>query len=106
MSAGCLNLIKNREATLITDAASLVADMRWGKPQHAPTANQQTLFSNLLPDETTIVDTLRSHSPIHIDTLARQLPALAPQLPALLLNLEIQNIVAALPGKHYKLVDD
>lgn len=105
LSKGCNQLIKKGTAYLLDDVLDLVKTLQWNTSQTTkPKAVQQSLFNDLNPDELQLVEALRTHPRIDIDTLTFQLNMSHGQLATLLLQLEMKNIVRALPGKRFELL--
>lgn len=103
-SAGCNYLIKSNKAILITDAQELIALMGWEeKSKKKELKKQKELFIELTPDERIIVDILNQKDTIHIDELNLKSGLNSSAVAAVILNLELQNVITVLPGKHYKL---
>lgn len=103
-SAGCNALIKNNKAVLLTEAQELAEILGWSQPVPKNIPPQKELFINLNKEEKTIVDILTEKQPVHIDELNLRCGVSASLMAAAILNLELQNIVQALPGKMYQLV--
>ncbi|MEP7253933.1 MAG: DNA-processing protein DprA [Ginsengibacter sp.] len=102
-SEGCNYLIKNNKAALITSATDLLENMGWAQAKKPDIKRQRELFIELLPDEKIIVDILRETEQVHIDELYFKSKLNSSKVAAALLMLEMQNVVASLPGKMYKL---
>lgn len=100
-SQGCNFLIKTNRAALITKPADLVEAMGWdlAVPQ---TDGQLEMPLGLTPDELTIVKILRE-APAVVDELSSKANMPQSKLAVHLLNLEMQGIIGAAPGKIYKL---
>ena len=64
---------------------------------------QATLFVDLLPDEQTLVDILKASGKVAIDDLCMQSKMPQGKAAGILLNLEFNGVVRALPGKMYAL---
>jgi DNA processing protein len=78
--------------------------MNW-KPVVKPTAKKQReLFIELSQDEQLMVDILQQKESIHIDELYFKSNLNSSAVAAALLMLEMQGIVASLPGKLYKII--
>jgi DNA processing protein len=103
-SEGCNYLVKNNKALLITCADDLLEIMGWKSNQKVSPKKQRELFIELTPDEKIVVDILRQQEAMQIDELYLKSGLSSSAVAAALLMLEMQNIVAALPGKVYKLV--
>lgn len=100
-SSGCNELIRTNTAAMITSADDLLDMMGWGSVKK--TTVQKQLFINLSPDEQKIIDILQQHDSVHADELLHTTGISNSQLAALLLGLEMQDIIKALPGKQYRM---
>jgi len=103
-SAGCNHLIKNNKAILLTSAADIIDILGWADKKTSPLKKQKELFIQLSMDEKKIVDVLKEKEPASIDELRQKTCLSSSVLAAAILNLELQNVLAALPGKLYKLL--
>lgn len=102
-SEGCNYLIKNNKAALIDSADDLLEMMNW-KPAARPAAKKQReLFIELSPSEKIVVDILQQQDRIQIDELYFKSGLSSSAVASALLMLEMQGVVASLPGKVYKL---
>jgi DNA processing protein len=102
-SEGCLQLIKQNKAVLLTNADQLAETMGWHDKKRL-VKKQRELFIELTDDEKTIVDILKEKEMVPIDALYLQSKLSSSSVAAAILNLEMQNVIAALPGKMYKLL--
>ncbi len=101
-SAGCNELIRTNIAALVTKPQELIEMMNWdrdGKPKSV----QKQLFINFSPDEQMIVDLLQSKDSVHADELFHHTGLANSLLAATLLQLEMQGVIKALPGKYYRM---
>ncbi|NDF59952.1 MAG: DNA-protecting protein DprA [Crocinitomicaceae bacterium] len=98
-SKGCNELIKKDIARVITCAEDFLKWMNWDNQK--PENKQLALFPNLNPIEQSVVDTLKDKSFMHIDPLSLQLKMPIHQLSGLLLQMELSNVIVALPGDNY-----
>ena len=103
-SNGCNYLIKNNKALLLTGAADIIEALGWANTTTAPKKIQKELFIQLSAEETIIVDLLKTKPAMHIDELRFGSQLSSSIAAAAILNLELQCIVASLPGKLYKLL--
>lgn len=102
-SKGCLSLIRQNKAALITSADDLIAALRWdvtftktSLPQQA-----QILFpDNPLHEKLALL--LRQHGEMHINQLAVELELPIHQMSSLLFELEMEGRVRILPGDRYQ----
>lgn len=103
-SKGCNELIRRNKAGLITSAEDLLEAMNWlPQPEKKPKI-QRSLFIDLSPSEKILVDLLRREEQMHIDELNLKCGLNASAAAGALLNLELQGVVACLPGKLYRLL--
>ncbi|MBX2978308.1 MAG: DNA-processing protein DprA [Flavobacteriales bacterium] len=101
-SEGCNALIQRNQAALITNANDVLRMMDWlPKKQKAPV--QAALFTDLQPDEQTLVDIIKAKGKVDIDELCVQSRMAHGKAAGLLLNLEFSGVVRSLPGKVYQL---
>jgi DNA processing protein len=103
-SEGCNYLIKNNKAALINSADDLLEMMNWKQTPKPSAKKQRELFIELSPDEKIVVDILQQQDGIQIDQLYFKSGLSSSAVATALLMLEMQNVVASLPGKVYKLV--
>lgn len=99
-SGGCNELIRTNIAAMITKADDLLELMNWGKVR--PRAVQNQLFVNLTIDEKRLLDYLQTKEAVHADELYHNTGMNNSQLAATLLQLEMQGLVKAMPGKMYR----
>jgi DNA processing protein len=102
-SEGCNYLIKNNKALLITSADDLLHIMNW-KEATKKLKQQRELFIELTPDEKVITDILKERENIQIDELYFKSGLSSSAVAQALLMLEMQGVVASLPGKVFKLI--
>ncbi|HEU5165720.1 MAG TPA: DNA-processing protein DprA [Chitinophagaceae bacterium] len=103
-SAGCNFLIRNNKAMLLTDAEELIEVMGWEeKSQKSEVRRQKELFIELSKDEKIIVEILKEKDLVHVDELNFKSGLSSSSMAVAILNLELQGVVATLPGKLYKL---
>ncbi len=103
-SEGCNFLVKNNKAILITNADDFLQAMNWNIAPRKETKKQRELFIELTEDEKNITDILARHEQLQIDALYLQSGLSSSKAAGALLSLEMQGIVASLPGKVYKLL--
>jgi DNA processing protein len=101
-SSGCLQLIKQNKAVLLTGAEQLLETMGWMEKKKI-VKKQKELFIELTADEKILVSLLKEKEVVPIDVLYLQSRLGSSRVAAAILNLEIQNVIVALPGKMYKL---
>ena len=102
-SAGCNYLIKNNKAILLTDAQELIEMMGWEDKEVKGEKSQKEIFIELSKDEKLIIDILKEKESAHIDEINLKSGLNSSSVAAVILNLELQNVILSLPGKIYQL---
>jgi DNA processing protein len=102
-SAGCNYLIKNNKAVLLTDAQDLIEMMSWEAKRSKEKKSQKEIFIELSKDEKVIIDILKEKESTHIDEINTKSGLSSSSVAAVILNLELQNVILSLPGKIYQL---
>ena len=102
-SAGCNQLIKHKKAQLITQASDIIESMGWHSTKVKP-KQQRSLFIDLTPNEHTIINILQQVDSIHIDELQHTSQLTSGAVASALLTLELNAVIATLPGKVIKLL--
>ena len=103
-SSGCNHLIKYNKAILLTDADELLEVMGWKEKSKTKAKKQKELFIELTPEEKQVVQLLQAKELVSIDEINLSSGLSSSSVAAAILNLELQNVVASLPGKMYKLL--
>ena len=103
-SMGCNHLIKHNQAILLSNADELLEVMGWKEKQKGKIKKQKELFIELSADEKQIIQLLQKKEVVHIDEINFHSGLSNSAIAAAILNLELQNVVASLPGKIYKLL--
>lgn len=99
-SQGCNYLIRTNRAHLMESMANLRYVMRWERPQQE--GHQTTLFREYSDDEKRIMDCFGDQKVVSLDDLIVKTEMATTKLASLLLNLEFDGILMALPGKRYQ----
>ena len=101
-SAGCNRLIKENVAALVEDGVDVARVLGYPERREAP---RQGVLAFAEEDEgaAAVVAELRKSGDVHADELARATGLDAGRLAVLLLQLELEGKVAALPGQKYAL---
>lgn len=102
-SSGCLKLICQNKATLLTGAGQLIEMMGWEEKKKL-IKKQKELFIELSADERIVVNLLKETEATPIDVLYVKSGLSSSTVATVILNLEIQNVICPLPGKMYKLL--
>ncbi len=102
-SQGCNTLIKTNRAALIESAKDISYIMGWDEEQNKPVLHQKKLFIEYNPEEKVIVDLFNENENLTIDTICFKSNFSSGKVAGILLNLEFEGVVKALPGKVYQL---
>ncbi|MCA1762017.1 MAG: DNA-processing protein DprA [Cryomorphaceae bacterium] len=102
MSGGCNRLIKSNRAALLESVKDLEYIMGW-KASEEKQSVQKKLFVDLNPQEEVLVEFLREREKTQIDELSLGTGMPMSTVMVNLLNLELNGLVRALPGKVYEL---
>lgn len=100
-SSGCNELIRTNVAAMITKTEDLLELMNWDTPHQV--AAQTQLFLDLSPEQQKLIDILQEKDSVHTDQLLDASGMTSSQMAGVLLQLELQGLVKALPGKFYRL---
>lgn len=104
MSRGCNRLIADNNAVLLQDAKGIIEQMGWGGAAKSVQPKQRELFLDLSEEEEKVFNALNGKSGVQVNMLAIELDTPVADLFMTLLELEMKNIVQALPGGMYKLL--
>lgn len=103
-SSGCNNLIAANKAVLLQHAGGFMRQMGWNATAEPNHPRQKELFPNLTETEEKVYNALSGVESMHVNRLGIELNLPAPELFFTLLELEMKNVVKALPGGVYKLL--
>ena len=99
---GCHELIRQNLAALITSGEDIIDMMGWNAEK--PAQIQPQLFQKLNENEEMVVSIIQNLKEAHIDELIAQSDTLTPsKMASVLLGLELNGVIEALPGKRYRL---
>jgi DNA processing protein len=102
-SLGCLKLIQQNKAILLSDADQLMQVMGWQENVKQQKKKTRELFIELTAEERILVDMLKDRDSVHIDEFHLKSNLSSSSVAEAMLNLELQNVIASLPGKLYRL---
>lgn len=103
-SSGCNSLITSNKAVLFKDTKSFIDQMGWSATAKPLQPKQKELFLNLTETEEKVFNALNKVESIHVNMLGIELNLPVSELFFTLLELEMKNVVKALPGGVYKLL--
>ena len=101
-SEGCNNLIVDHRANMIRNATDVCDLLGWPQETASKEGIQQELFVQLDPTEQHIIDLLIEHDILLLDELATACNLTLPRTAAILLDMELRGLIAALPGGRYQ----
>jgi len=101
-SKGCLNLIRNNTAQIISSADEFIQNIGWGESKSA--SLQRKMFIDLNEDENKLIQYLiLENKNVHFDQLMQHLEWKHSKLATVILQLEINGLLKSLPGSMYRL---
>ena len=104
-SAGCLAMIREQRAHLLHSPEDIAQVMNWAGQTGKTISAQASMPLNLSPAESTILELVRTQGSLRTEDI-RQLTQLPHGETAnALLSLEMQQVLAALPGGRYRLIE-
>ena len=105
-SAGCLKIIKQHKANLVTCAKDIIESMNWDINVSTVKKEiiQPQLFVDLNGNEKKVYDILKENEKLHIDDLTMKVQLSQSVLSGILLQMEMKGLISSLPGKLYKLI--
>jgi DNA processing protein len=101
-SEGCNFLIRNNKAVLLNDGMELAESLGWIHNETQKPSKQTELFVTLSEEEKRVFEIIDESGGIHVDQLMSKSTFSASRFASIILNLEIHNLIIALPGKVYK----
>jgi len=102
-SAGCLELVRQNKAALITGTSDLLEAMGWLEPVKKGKSRQTILIHELSPTEQRIIQLLQESRILPVDEIQHKSNLTPSQLASTLLQLEMNNLITQKPGKNYSL---
>ncbi len=107
-SAGCHELIIHHKATLINGPEQIIRSLGWDEKEPGNKTSgrvmQASLFTNLLPEEVTVIEILQSQPVCDIDEISTRTGWYGGTIATILLNLQLKEKIVSLPGNRYKLL--
>jgi DNA protecting protein DprA len=103
MSSGCNKLISDNKAILLHSTDDFLSHLGWETQEKAVVPKQKELFPDLSVEEEKVFNILHRAESMQVNALAVELNVPVPELFMTLLELEMKNIVEALPGGVYTL---
>lgn len=99
-SQGCNYLIRTRQADIIESARDINYLMRWDNTSKKVIQTQ--MFREYTEDEQKVINAFGNETMVNIDHIINVTDMNATKLASILLNLEFDGVLTALPGKRYQ----
>ena len=100
-SKGCNKLIKTNKAVLLENIKDIEYIMSWENKKGVQT--KLVIPPSLSKQEQIVYDIIKENVSINIDVLSREVGISTSDLSVILLNMELQDVIAPYPGNIYKL---
>lgn len=100
-SEGCNHLIKVNKANLATCTADINYVMRWDVNTQV-VAKQLRMFRDFSENEQKVMDVFAENNVVHLDEIIVETDLSPSKIASILLSLEFDGVVTALPGKRYQ----
>ena len=100
-SEGCNQLIKTNKANLLTNTIDMRYIMRWDVDTKVVT-KQMRMFRDFSEDEKKVMDVFNDNQIVHLDDIIVATDLSPSKIASVLLSLEFDGILTALPGKRYQ----
>ncbi|MCL6523363.1 MAG: DNA-processing protein DprA [Thermoflavifilum sp.] len=101
-SRGCLALIRNQIAVLVSSAEDIALELGWKDPRQQMNTMPRSLFREWNPAEQAIVDLFGTKNLRHVEEIYQLCGLPTTEAAAVLLQLELEGYVRSLPGKMYE----
>lgn len=102
-SKGCNNLIKNHQAHLLSSSKDIIELLNWDTDKKT-LPKQKRLFIELNENEQKVYEYLQQKGKQLLDSIAIDCEIPIYQLSAVLVQMELKNVIAPLPGKMFEAV--
>ena len=100
-SEGCNCLIRTNKANLVTSANDIRYVMRWDVDTKV-VSKQMRLFRDFSEDEKKVMDAFGNNNIVHLDDIIVGSELSPSKIASVLLSLEFDGVLTALPGKRYQ----
>ena len=100
-SAGCNNIIKDNKANILLDVGDLRSIMRWDESKKV-VAKQMRLFREFNDEERLVMKLFEESDVVYLDKIITETLLSPTKIASILLSLEFDGILTALPGKRYQ----
>lgn len=101
-SEGCNKIIKDNKANILLDIADLRSIMRWDDNKKT-TPKQMRLFREFSDEEKMVMKLFEENEIVYLDRIITDTMFSPTRIASILLALEFDGILTALPGKRYQI---
>lgn len=101
-SEGCNHLIKTNKANILTSATDIRYIMRWDVDTKV-VAKQMRMFRDFSDDEKKVMNVFEKSNVVHLDDIIVGTDLSPSKIASILLSLEFDGVLTALPGKRYQI---
>lgn len=103
-SKGTNNLIATNRALMVRNARDIAFQLGWPIEGEQLTLGEMTIDNKLSPDEQRIADLLKENDILTLEELTTRSGFPLPKTASILFNLEMANLIHALPGHSYQII--
>ena len=100
-SAGCNKIIKDNKANILLDTNDLRSVMRWDESKKV-VAKQMRLFREFSDEEKVVMSLFEETDVVYLDKIITETMLSPTKIASILLSLEFDGVLAALPVKRYQ----
>ena len=100
-SEGCNKIIKDNKANILTEIDDLRNVMRWNETKKT-VAKQMRMFRDFSEDEQKVIDVFGDDNIVYLDKIITETMLSPTKIASILLSLEFDGLLTALPGKRYQ----
>lgn len=100
-SEGCNKIIKENKANILTDIDDLRSVMRWNDDKKM-VAKQMRMFRDFGEEEQKVMDVFENENIVCLDKIIVDTRLSPTKIASILLSLEFDGVLTALPGKRYQ----
>ena len=100
-SAGCNKIIKDNKANILLDVNDLRSMMRWDENKKT-VPKQMRLFREFSDEEKLVMGLFEESEVVYLDRIITETMLSPTKIASILLSLEFDGVLTALPGKRYQ----
>lgn len=100
-SEGCNKIIRDNKANILMNAEDLRSIMRWNDDKKS-VSKQMRLFRDFSPEEKLVMNLFEETDVVYLDKIITETMLSPTKIASILLALEFDGVLTALPGKRYQ----